>query len=190
MMNPIGIRAEDRIGSQGPWFEDRRATPVPEHGGADPGGSTVRGSRWPGWRRATGRSCGRRAPPGSAWRRPSTTTRSPPPATSAFAVASAGPPDPGSAAPPPAASGRTSPLHPWVNYPRVRASRPRRTGGGPGRCLGGVRDPALPAMAAASRRRGRACTSCPSRRGRAGCDRPSCRPGVGAGMRRRAPRLR
>ena len=39
-------------------------------------------------------------------------------------------------------------------------------------------------------RRGRACTSCLSRRGRAGCGRPSCRRCVGAGWRRRAPRLR
>ena len=106
MMNRIGIRAEDRIGSREPWFGDHRATSVPEHGRADPGGSTVRGSRWPGWRRATGMTCGRRAPPGSASTRPSTTTRSPPPATSASAAASAGPSGPSSAPPPPAADGR------------------------------------------------------------------------------------
>jgi hypothetical protein len=40
---------------------------------------------------------------------------------------------------------------------------------------------------AGSRLRGRACTSCLSRRGRAGCGRPSCRPGAGAGWSRRAP---
>ena len=56
-------RRQDRL--TGTVVEDRRATRVPEHGGADPG-STVRGSRWPGWRRATGRAAAverRQAPP-------------------------------------------------------------------------------------------------------------------------------
>ena len=103
---PDRVRGEDKMGSRESGFEGRRAIQVPEPGGAGPGGSTVRGSRWLGWRRATGRSCGRRAPPGSASTRPSTMTRGPSPVTSASAAASARPPGPSSAAPPPAASGR------------------------------------------------------------------------------------
>jgi hypothetical protein len=49
MMNPIGIGDEDRIGCRDPSVEDRTTVvPVPEHGGAGPGGTRVRRSRWPG----------------------------------------------------------------------------------------------------------------------------------------------
>jgi hypothetical protein len=214
MMNPIGLRDEEEIGSREPWFEDRRATLFPEHDGADPGGSTVRGSRWPGWRRVTGRSCGRRAPPGSASTRPSTATRSPPPAASA--AASASPPGPSSAPPPPAASGTPSPsaqergslpARPWrergtlLTRAGARVAGPSRPGAGAwvpgpvGPGLGrviqcGCGTHRFAARGGRWRRRGRACISCLSRRGRVGCGRPSCRRGVGAGWGWRSARLR
>ena len=180
MMNPIGIRNEDQLGTRDPWFADRTtATSVLEHGGAVPGGTRVRRSRWPAWRSATGWSCGRRARAGSGWPMPSATTGTMPDATHAAPGSTSDPgsaPRPGSAHRAPAARPhprRRSPaevvLHPREAGPSRRVERAR--GGG-------------------RRRRGRACISCRSRRGRAGCGRPSCHPGVAVGWRRRAPRLR
>ena len=82
-MNPIGIRDEVQTDCGKPWSGGRRTTRLPGHGGAGPSGTRVRGSRWPGWRSSTGRSCGRRAPPGSGSRSASGTTRSHPTATCA-----------------------------------------------------------------------------------------------------------
>ena len=107
MMNPIGIRNEDQIGTRDPWFAAHTtATSVLEHGGAVPGGTRVRRSGWPGWRSATGRSCGRRARAGSGWPSPSATTGTTPDATHAAPGSTS---DPSSAPPPgraPPGSGR------------------------------------------------------------------------------------
>jgi hypothetical protein len=78
MLNPIGFHDEVRTGSGKPWCGGRWTSRLPGHGRAGPGRTRVRGSGWPGWRSATGRSCGPRAPAGSGWRCPSATTRSPP----------------------------------------------------------------------------------------------------------------
>ena len=176
-MNPIGIRNEDQIGSRDPWFEDRTtAISVLEHGGAVPGGARVWRSGWPGWRSATGRSCGRRARAGSGWPSPSATTGTTPDATHAAPGSTS---DPSSAPPPgraPPGSGR------GLARPAPNGPSPQ---GGWAEPLGGER-----ARGGGRRRRGRACISCRNRRGRVGCGRPSCRPGVGAGRRRRAARLR
>jgi hypothetical protein len=311
MMNPIGIRNEHRTSSRDPWLDDRTtAVQAPEHGGAGPGGTRVRRSAWAGWRSATGRSCGRRAPAAAAWTRPSATTPSTPDATHgapASTSAASSVPPPGRAPPsgsrrcpqlgagqPPWAGGGTawarilsishggvlrtalvrSLRWPPCRVPRNRlgtygrasrgASRARlqrkrpaslhtrsrkeprgttspsadgragravplarldkglagppvegprtgtRGGGSPGSARGrrlprvgpGRRLPRLgrgapqvgpgrlPRWGGGRRLHGRACTSCRSRRGRVGCGRPSCRPGVGAGWRRRVPRLR
>jgi hypothetical protein len=137
MMNPIGIGNEHRIGFRDPSFDDHTATaPVLEHGGADPGGTRVRRSAWPGRRSATGRSCGRPAPAGSGWTRPSGTTARKPGATHAGPVATRTP----SSAPPP---GRAPPGGPDRTATRACVSAPRRgsrvqrrpvpgTGRGPG----------------------------------------------------------
>jgi hypothetical protein len=247
-MNPIGIRNEDQMGSRDRWFEDRTtAISVLEHGGAVPGGTRVRRSGWPGWRSATGRSCGRRARASSGWPSPSATTGTTPNITHAAPGSTSDP----SSAPPPgrahrapgegwprptprrrtgwpsgpastAALGRRRPCralsrltlrwsdaHGGVTVPVERPSRWQDPHGGatlsgsaslsawalsrgvvllPGRlgwAAGGER-----ARGGGRRRRGRACISCRNRRGRVGCGRPSCRPGVGAGRRRRAARLR
>ena len=47
-----------------------------EHGGAGPAGTKVRGSRWPGWWNATGRSYGPPTLAGSGWTRASGRTGS------------------------------------------------------------------------------------------------------------------
>jgi hypothetical protein len=179
MMNPIGIRNEDRIGSRGPWFGDCTATSVLEQGGAGPGGARVRRSGWVGRRSATGGSCGRRARAGSGWTSPSAMTGGTPNATRAAAPGS--PSDPGSAPLPGSAPG-------------LGVAGLRRC---PGRGLAkqaflleGSEVAPLRSTGAGRPRRGTACISCPSRRGRVGCGRPSCRPRVGVGWRRRVPRLR
>jgi hypothetical protein len=96
-MNPIGIPNEVRMSSGRPWYGGRRTTKLPGHGRAGPGGMEVRRSGWPGWRSATGRSCGPRAPAGSGWTRPAATPRSPPQAPCAAPAPSRAP----SSAPPP-----------------------------------------------------------------------------------------
>jgi hypothetical protein len=258
MMNPIGVRNEHRVSSRDPSVEDRTTVVlVPEHGGAGPGGTRVRRSRWPGWRSATGRSCGPRAPAGSRWTSPSAATgsaRTPP-------------------APPPSAPPSQAPHHLPVGptgsptRPRCRSREPKprfqlravKAEAGVSRSRGSAvkeapgsstarrtpqavsagcvvreerpsetRADGLPVRVGRLRtalrfrptilgrlagswggrfsnlsgldrccargggrwRRGRACISCRSRRGRVGCGRPSCRIGVGVGWRRRAPRLR
>jgi hypothetical protein len=137
MMNPIGIRNEDRIGSRDPWFDVRLAViPVPEHGGVGPCGTRVRRSAWPRWRSATGGSCGRRAPAGSVWMWPFGTTGSRSDATHA---APASTPAPSSAPHPgraplhrvprerrPPGSARASPTGYPVRQPaQLRVSQPR-----------------------------------------------------------------
>jgi hypothetical protein len=237
MMNPIGIRNEDRTRSRDPWFQDRTTVvAVPEHGGAGPSGTRVRRSAWPGRQSATGRSCGRPAPAGSGWTPPSGTTASARDATYAGPATTRAP----SSVPP---RGRASPRGRRTGQPRgsVCVASARSVGcgvdrgpelrwtsrasaracGGPGGPPASPRAPAWepggppgppwtspglrglprglrgpngtqagPMWGAGRWRRGRACTSCRSRRGRVGCGRPSCRPGVGAGWRRRAPRPR
>jgi hypothetical protein len=90
------------------------------------------------------------------------------------------------AAPPPSSSSGTAPPRPSpssTNRARRRRQQPLHRFGGLTLASGRVRNGRW-------RRRGRACTSCRSRRGRVGCGRPSCRPGVGVGWRRRVPRPR
>jgi hypothetical protein len=209
MMNPIEIRTEERIGSRDRWFGGGTpAAPVPEHGGAGPGGTTVRRSAWRGWRSATGRTCGRPAPAGPASTWPSAMSRSPPDASLAAPASALGPSSaakPGS--PPPRGAPGSAPAAPdsAPRHPAAHLGTPQRTSAPrrrpvahPGGPLRGWRAAAVvplagraPRWAGGRWRRGRACTSCPSRRGRAGCGRPSCRPGVGPGWRRRrGPRLR
>jgi hypothetical protein len=229
MMNPIEIRTKERIGSRDWWFGGGTpAAPVPEHGGAGPGGTTVRRSAWRGWRSATGRSCGRPAPAGPASTWPSTMSRSPPDESLAAPASALGPSSaahPGSAprdARPHTLTAGGVPRHPAADpgaRPHTRRSAPapgraphsspvapadpggalgRPSGSAPrrpvARVAGGRRCSSgwpCPRWAGGRWRRGRACTSCRSRRGRVGCGRPSCRPGVGPGWWwRRGPRLR
>jgi hypothetical protein len=215
MMNPIGIRNEDQIGTRDPWFADRTtATSVLEHGGAVPGGTRVRRSRWPAWRSATGRSCGRRAGASSGWPMPSATTGTTPDATHAAPGSTSDPgsaPRPGSAHRAPGAGWPRPAPRRWTGWPSGSAStaslpsalsrltlpaeRPHPRRRSPVEVVLHPREAGPSrrverARGGGRRRRGRACISCRSRRGRAGCGRPSCRPGVGAGRRRRAARPR
>jgi len=171
MMNRIGRGNEEWVSSPEPWVRGPQGGgPGPGARSSGPGGTKVRGSRW---RSATGRSYGRRRLAGSGWTRASAPPARKPGAT---CVAHARTPAPGSAPPPgsvhlPVAP--TSRLRPppgrgdqpvcWSDTMQARSTMlllaTAREGGGPVRAGGW-------------RRRGRACTSCLSRTGRAGCGRP------------------
>jgi hypothetical protein len=212
MMNPIGIPDEDRICARGPWFADRTtATSVLGHGGAGPGGPRFGGRDGPdGGAVLEGAAAvergpvptGRRHPPRPEPHRPPPTPAPPPahptqaahhlpveprpgprsgrsarPASCAKAPRRDGPVFSGGSSTP-----TGSPFHreatAWprsgpLAFPWKAAARP----------LDRARGAGLP-------RRGRACISCPNRRGRVGCGRPSCRRCVGAGWWRRVPRPR
>jgi hypothetical protein len=194
MMNRIGIRDEDRIGARDPSVEDRTTVIwVLEHGGAGPGGTRVRRSGWPGWRSATGGSCGPRAPAGSGWTSPSAAAGRTPSAARAGPGSTSGPGSarPPGRAPPDLQTARVAgpverPIGARTDGRRFgRITLGRRSGRTPRRPAGsGVTGTAVAARGGELRRRGRACISCRSRRGRVGCGRPSCRLGVGVGGRR------
>ena len=165
MMNQIGLRNEEWISSPEPWVRDRKAVvPVPAQraavravrrfGGRDGGALLEGATAVAGWPVPAGREHPPR-PRGTRARPASPTPPRPPQAPHHLPVAPIS-----RLRPPP---GRADQPVCWSDTMQARSNvlllATAREGGGPVR--GG-----------AWRRRGRACTSCLSRRGRAGCGRP------------------